>query len=76
MSAHTNLIDAVNDARTEYEHTRAAGVLQGWRAGVEFCGRKWDFIEADEHTSARFGDRPMCCGVLLDWKPENEAAAA
>lgn len=67
MSRHTDLIDAVNDAKTEYDHTRADAFLQGWRAGQEEAGRRWDFIEADQHTEARFGDRPYCCGVLLDW---------
>lgn len=70
MSRHTDLIDAVNDAKTEYEHARADGFLQGWRAGVEDCGRRWNFMEADEHTESRFPGRPYCCGVLLDWKPE------
>ena len=69
MSKHTDLIDAVNDAPTEFTHTFNEGVLTGWRVAMIECGRRWSFIEADEHTEARFGDRPMCCGVLLDWKP-------
>ena len=75
MSKHTELIDAVNDAKTEYEHTYAEGVLAGWREGLEYCGRRWDFIEADEHSAERFGDRPICCGVLLDWEPASDALA-
>jgi hypothetical protein len=66
---HTELIDAVNDATTEYEHTYAMGVLAGWRDGLEHCGHRLSLIDADHHSMARFGDRPMCCGVLLDWKP-------
>lgn len=69
MSNHTDLIDAVNDAKTEYEHNHAKGVLDGWRLCMEQMGRRWDFIEADEHSMERFGDRPICCGVLLDWEP-------
>lgn len=69
MSVHTDLIDAVNDAKTKYEHDAAYWRLQGWRDGITYCGRRWDFIESDQHTTERFGDRPMCCGVLLDWKP-------
>lgn len=79
MSVHTGLIDNVNDAMTEWQHTYAEGVLRGWRAGLEHCGRAWSPCEADNHTMERFGeDRPMCCGVLLDWSPpadEDEAAA-
>lgn len=74
MSKHTDLIDAVNDSRTLYTHTFNAGILAGWREGVEECGRRWDFVEADEHTAARFGDRPICCGVLLDWAPAGDNA--
>lgn len=75
MSRHTDLIDAVNDARTEYEHNYARAFLAGWRAGQAECGRRWSLIEADEHSTARFGDRPMCCGELLDWEPGATASA-
>lgn len=69
MSRHTDLIDAVNDATTEYDHTYARGVLEGWRSGQAEVGYRWSFIEADEHTESRFPGRPYCCGVLLDWTP-------
>lgn len=67
MSLHTDLVDAVNNAKTDYEHTYADAYLQGWRRAT----RDWSFAEADMHTARRFGDhRPMCCGVLLDWAPD------
>ena len=69
MSRHTDLIDAVNDALTEYEHTRADGYLAGWREAMKAHGYGWSFIEADQHTESRFPGRPYCCGVLLDWAP-------
>lgn len=69
MSRHTDMIDAVNDAVTEREHDAAIAKLQGWREGLLYCGWPCNLIEADLHTMQRFGDRPMCCGVLLDWKP-------
>lgn len=70
MSRHTDLIDAVNDAKTVFERTHALSFLAGWRAGQEDAGRPWSGIEADMHTMARFGeDRSMCCGVLSDWRP-------
>lgn len=70
---HTELIDAVNDAKTEGEHQYADVFLQGWRAGVDDAGGYWSGTWADMHTMKRFGEeRPMCCGVLLDWKPEGE----
>ena len=70
MSTHTGLIDNVNDAVTDYQHIYHAGVLRGWREGLEHCGRTWSVIEADTHTANRFGaERPVCCGELLDWRP-------
>lgn len=69
MSRHIDLIDKVNDAKTQYERTYAEGVLAGWRLAMSDVGRGWSFVEADEHSMERFGDRPICCGVLLDWEP-------
>ncbi len=69
MSRHTDLIDRVNDATTRHEHDYAIAFLAGWRAGQADAGRSWSVIEADLHTQERFGDRPMCCGELLDWSP-------
>ncbi len=70
MSKHTELIDAVNDAKTQYERDIAEARLAGWREGVEH----WSGIFADIHTMEKHGrDRPMCCGVLLDWQPAEHA---
>ena len=67
MSRHTDLIDAVNDAKTQREHDYAQAFLDGWRDGAG----TWSGLYADMHTMARLGMyRPMCCGVLLDWQPE------
>lgn len=68
MSNHTDLIDKVNEAKTEYEHTYAKGVLAGWRLRVEQEGRRWNFMEADYYALEKYGERPICCGELLDWK--------
>ncbi len=75
MSRHTDLIDAVNDAKTDLEHQLADAYLTGWLDAMDECGRRLCFVQADEHTTARFGDRPMCCGVLLDWSPADAADA-
>lgn len=73
-STHLTLVDAVNDATTQVAHDIAYWTLVGYRQGVEDCGRTPDLIGADLHSMARFGeDRPICCGVLLDWKPAEQA---
>jgi len=67
---HFEMIDAVNDAKTKAEHDRAEDMLDGWRNCADQFGIRWNGIRADQHTMERFGnDRPMCCGVLLDWEP-------
>jgi len=69
MSKHLELVRAVNSSTTEREHDLAEARLQGWREGVEHCGRKWDYIAADEDAETIYPGRPYCCGVLLDWTP-------
>ena len=70
MPTHFEMVDRVNDVETEQEHLIAEAALAGWRMGVESTGQRWSGIDADLHSMARFeGDRPMCCGVLLDWTP-------
>jgi hypothetical protein len=71
VSRHTELIDAVNDAKTLVAHNDAESRLGYWRER-----NFWSGIEADVHTMNRFGDRPMCCGVLLDWMPQATGSAA
>jgi hypothetical protein len=70
---HLEMIDAVNDARTEEDHQRALARLSGWREAARHFGQGLNSCLADIHSMERFGeDRPMCCGVLLDWTPEKQ----
>ena len=69
MGKHLELVRAVNSATTEREHDLAEALLRGWREGVAYCGRKWDWIAADDDTEELYPGRPYCCGVLLDWTP-------
>jgi len=67
---HFQMIDAVNNATTEYEHREAQHRLDGWRVAADYFGHGWSGIEADLHTMDVHGESTlMCCGVLLDWKP-------
>ena len=66
---HIELVEAVNNAKTELEHALAEHHLNGWRDGVNDCGRRVNLMDADLHYMDKGVDRPMCCGVFLDWKP-------
>jgi len=71
---HMQLVDDVNNAKTEAAHRLAEQFLRGWREGVRDMNGYVSLIDADLHSMARFeGERPMCGGVLLDWKPEATA---
>lgn len=66
---HMARIDAVNNTTTEAEHQSQAMRLDGWRAGIRDAGGYVNLIAADlEQMDARGVDRPMCCGVFLDWQ--------
>lgn len=62
----------VNDeSKTETEHQIAYWELMGWKQGVEdardfkFNG---DYYYIDLIDKGEMKERPMCCGVFLDWK--------
>jgi hypothetical protein len=66
---HMMLVDAVNDATTQRAHSDAWMVLRGWREGMADAGREVDLCHADlEQFDRGFTERPMCCGVFLDWE--------
>lgn len=80
---HCKLLDKVNYARTEEEHERAYHLLNAWREGVTDAaasvGRQlFSLMDGDHHYMDQGINRPMCCGVWLDWKPEGrpESSAA
>ena len=67
------MVDAVNDAEDVIERSHAADMLAGWRECADFLGDGWIAMDADLHTMAKYGaDRPVCCGVLLDWTPQGQ----
>lgn len=72
---HLEMVDAVNDAEELFERDRAEAMLSGWRECAVHFGIEWNALEADRHTFAKYGLRPMCCGVLLDWEPVRKATA-
>lgn len=67
--SYYQMVDAVNEATTERDHAYAEARLSGWIECAEYHRLHWSGISADQYTEHKYGDRPMCCGVLLDWMP-------
>lgn len=63
----------VNDELvSEAEHNRRNRALTAWREGVQDT-RPDIWLNGDYHyiqlfDSGEMKERPMCCGVFLDWK--------
>lgn len=67
---HISLVEAVNNARTHAEHRDAEQRLSGFRDAIDCMKPPPEhLIKCDLHYLARGIDRPMCCGVWLDWEP-------
>lgn len=69
---HFDLVDAVNDARTEAEHRDARRFLEGFREGLTTAGIRPDLIACDFYSMGNHGEVEMVAGVLLNWKPTLE----
>lgn len=66
---HIELVEAVNNALTQAEHDRAEAVLRGFRLAFDEHYDGFSLMDCDRHYLDQGIDRPMCCGVFLDWKP-------
>ena len=66
---HCNILDRVNNSKTEDEHQRNMAYLRAWRDGVKDAGREVVLVDADWYYIEQGYDAPMCCGVWLDWEP-------
>jgi len=66
---HIELIEAVNASTTQVQHDIRYAHLRGFRDGIEAAGLRVPICDADLHYIDQDIDRPMCCGVWLDWKP-------
>jgi hypothetical protein len=68
LAKHIDLVEAVNSALTEAAHSDARLRLEGFREAVDIVGER-HLIALDNHYLDQGIDRPMCCGVWLDWEP-------
>jgi len=69
---YIELLIAVNDeTKTRQEHDRLLAELRGWKQGVndatgwQFNG---DYYYIGKFESGEMQERPLCCGVFLDWE--------
>lgn len=65
---HIELVEAVNNAKTEREHDMHGDILHGFRECLYFMGIN-QLMDCDLHYLNQGIDRPMCCGVFSDWAP-------
>lgn len=70
---HIQLVESVNNSTTEAEHHDAQLRLGWWREGVMDADVNLSLMAADMHYLNQGIDRPMCCGVWLDWTPSGSA---
>jgi hypothetical protein len=68
IDKHIHLLTDVNNANTEDEHRAAEIRLDGFRIALEAQNIN-QLIECDMYYINQNIDRPMCCGVFLDWTP-------
>lgn len=68
---HIELVEAVNNALTYTAHHEARITLDGFRLAIETVHSNPGhlYMECDRHYINQGIDRPMCCGVFLDWSP-------
>lgn len=66
------LIEVNDESKTLKEHIKLQITFQAWKDGVEdatgviFNG---DYYYIPLIDAGYMKDRPMCCGIFLDWKP-------
>ena len=73
ITPHIARVIAVNEATTEAEHTRLDRELHAFRDGMRAAGGRPDLMGCDWYYLEQDIDRPMCCGVWLDWTPADVA---
>ena len=70
------LIEVNDEGKTEEEHRIIEANFRGWIKGVEDAkGFKFngDYYYIEKFDSGEMAERPICCGVFLDWKSNIEA---
>lgn len=69
FDTHIKFVDAVNSSKTEEERDKAGYILLGFRAALSVQGIN-QLMDCDNYYMDKGINRPMCCGVFLDWQGE------
>lgn len=68
---HMHRIELVNRSTTKEEHDIRERELNAWRCGIEDAGIRLDYMAGDRYYLEQGIDRPICCGVWIDWHEAN-----
>ena len=65
------LLEVNDESKTDDEHRQIEARFRGWLEGVEdAAGHRFngDHYYIELFDSGKMQERPLCCGVFLDWK--------
>lgn len=72
LEVHIQLVEKANQSTTRDEFKSNCDVLHGFRKCLGVLGYTSQLFKCDMYYIDQGIDRPMCCGVFLDWEPEEE----
>ena len=70
------LLEVNDESKTDDEHRQIEARFRGWLEGVEdAAGYRFngDHYYIKLFDSGKMQERPLCCGVFLDWKSNAQA---
>ena len=65
------LLEVNDESKTDDEHRQIEARFRGWLEGVEdAAGYRFngDYYYIELFNTGKMKERPLCCGVFLDWK--------
>ena len=65
------LLEVNDESKTEKEHELIVSNFRGWLQGIEDVSNyrfNGDYYYIDLFDSGKMPERPICCGMFLDWK--------
>lgn len=69
-------LELVNDeTKTEHDHLLELARFDAWKAGVDYAAGirfNGDYHYIGKIDSGEMKERPMCCGVFLDWESKQK----